>query len=276
MYLMKKIVLLLTIATSFSTFSQSKKLVIAENDSLKKEITDLQTQLIDLKSEVGAYKISTSKEVGKDDQSEFLYSVGVLVGSQIGEKGIGKIDFTIFNSGFYAGYLKTQEGSLENYSQVVRAFDQKMLSVELETQKKEGEAFLAENAKKEGIIVLPSGLQYEIIKEGTGVSPTAESEVTVHYTGKTLDGKVFDSSIERGQPATFGLSQVIKGWTEGVALMKPDATYMFYIPSELAYGERGAGGSIPPNATLIFEVQLIKVGESSIEDHDHSDANHTH
>ena len=276
MYIMRKIVLLFTFAASFNTFSQSKKVVIAENDSLKTEVTSLQQQLKDLQSEVEASKLNTSKEIAKNDESEFLYSVGVLVGSQIGQKGLGPIDFTIFNSGFYAGYTKNQEGTLENYSQVVRAFDQKILAIELEKQKKEGEAFLIENAKKEGITVLPSGLQYEVIKEGSGVSPTAESQVTVHYTGKTLDGSVFDSSVERGQPATFGLSQVIKGWTEGVALMKPGATYVFYIPSELAYGERGAGENIPPNATLIFDVELIKVGTSSIEEHDHSDPNHKH
>ena len=276
MYIMRKIVLLFTFAASFNTFSQSKKVVIAENDSLKTEVMSLQQQLKDLQSEVEASKLNTSKEIAKNDESEFLYSVGVLVGSQSGQKGIGPIDFTIFNSGYYAGYTKNQEGTLENYSQVVRAFDQKILAIELEKQKKEGEAFLIENAKKEGITVLPSGLQYEVIKEGSGVSPTAESQVTVHYTGKTLDGSVFDSSVERGQPATFGLSQVIKGWTEGVALMKPGATYVFYIPSELAYGERGAGENIPPNATLIFDVELIKVGTSSIEEHDHSDPNHKH
>jgi FKBP-type peptidyl-prolyl cis-trans isomerase FklB len=275
---MKKVIFALTLMTSLSTFAQSKKIVIAENDSLKKQLTELQTQLITLKSEVGAYKISTSKTVAKDDESEFLYSVGILVGNQIAEKGLGEIDFTIFNSGFYAGYTQTQEGNLDNYSQVVRMFDQKQNAVILEKQKKEGEAFLNENAQKEGVIVLPSGLQYKVIKEGNGVSPTSDQTVTVHYTGKTLDGNVFDSSIERGQPATFGLSQVIKGWTEGVSLMKPGATYMFYIPSELAYGERGAGASIPPNATLIFEVQLIEVATPAEKDteHDHSDPNHKH
>ena len=112
---MKKVIFAIALMTSLSTFAQSKKVVIAENDSLKKQVSDLQSQLIDLKSEVGAYKISTSKSVTKDEESEFLYSVGVLVGSQIGEKGLGKIDFSIFNSGFYGGYTKTQEGSLENY-----------------------------------------------------------------------------------------------------------------------------------------------------------------
>ncbi|MDQ7089236.1 MAG: FKBP-type peptidyl-prolyl cis-trans isomerase [Methylococcales bacterium] len=122
-----------------------------------------------------------------------------------------------------------------------------------------GIAFLAENAKKEGIITTESGLQYEILTEGTGGSPAASNQVTVHYLGTTLDGNEFDSSYGRGSPATFPLNRVIAGWTEGLQLMKEGAKYRFFIPSDLAYGERGAGANIPANAALIFEVELIKV-----------------
>ena len=122
-----------------------------------------------------------------------------------------------------------------------------------------GEAFLAENKNKAGVKTTGSGLQYEVITEGTGASPTAEQTVVVHYTGSLLNGKVFDSSVERGEPATFPLNRVIPGWTEAIQLMKEGAKYKFYIPSELAYGERGAGQDIPGNATLIFEVELIEV-----------------
>lgn len=106
-----------------------------------------------------------------------------------------------------------------------------------------------------------SGLKYLVINEGTGAQPTAEDEVTVHYTGRLLSGKVFDSSVQRGEPATFPLNGVIRGWTEGLQLMKEGAKYIFYIPSNLAYGERGAGADIPPYADLIFEVDLIKVNK---------------
>ena len=127
--------------------------------------------------------------------------------------------------------------------------------------KKEGEAFLAENKKKPGITTLPSCLQYKMLTEGKGKTPKATDKVTVHYRGTLIDGAEFDSSYKRGQPATFGLNQVIKGWTEGVQLMKEGGKIQLFVPSELGYGERGAGGQIGPNATLIFEVELISVGE---------------
>lgn len=123
----------------------------------------------------------------------------------------------------------------------------------------EGAAFLAENAKKKDVITTSSGLQYEVLKAGNGAKPTAASKVTVHYKGTTLDGNEFDSSYKRGMPATFPLNRVIPGWTEGLQLMQEGAKYRFYIPADLAYGERGAGRDIGPNATLIFDVELLKV-----------------
>lgn len=129
-----------------------------------------------------------------------------------------------------------------------------------EENKAAGAAFLAENAKKANIVTTKSGLQYEVLTPGKGTtSPSATSNVTVHYKGTTLDGKEFDSSYSRGEPATFPLNRVIPGWTEGVQLMTEGAKYRFYIPSELAYGEQGAGRDIGPNATLIFDVELIKI-----------------
>ncbi|MDA3928378.1 MAG: FKBP-type peptidyl-prolyl cis-trans isomerase [Prolixibacteraceae bacterium] len=122
-----------------------------------------------------------------------------------------------------------------------------------------GEAFLAENAKKEGVTVTESGLQYEVMVQVEGEKPTAESTVKVHYHGTTIDGEVFDSSVDRGEPAQFPLNGVIKGWTEGVQLMTVGSKYKFVVPADLAYGERGAGGSIGPNSTLIFEVELLEI-----------------
>ncbi len=125
--------------------------------------------------------------------------------------------------------------------------------------KGEGEAFLAENKKRAGVVTTPSGLQYEIVKEGTGRQPKASDTVRCHYEGTLIDGTIFDSSYRRNQPAEFGLRQVIAGWTEGVQLMKEGSIFKFYIPYNLAYGEHGAGADIPPYAALIFTVELLKV-----------------
>ncbi|MEM7697499.1 MAG: FKBP-type peptidyl-prolyl cis-trans isomerase, partial [Verrucomicrobiota bacterium] len=121
--------------------------------------------------------------------------------------------------------------------------------------------FLEDNAKKDGVTTTSSGLQYEVITEGDGAKPAATDTVTVHYHGTLIDGTVFDSSVERGQPTSFPLNRVISGWTEGLQLMPTGSKYRFTIPSDLAYGDRGAGTDIPPGATLVFEVELIKIGE---------------
>ncbi len=125
--------------------------------------------------------------------------------------------------------------------------------------KEEGEKFLNENKTKKDVITTESGLQYQVVTEGTGEKPTAEDKVKVHYTGTLLDGTVFDSSVERGEPAEFGVGQVIKGWTEVLQLMPAGSKYIVWIPSELAYGERGAGGDIKPNSTLKFEIELLEI-----------------
>jgi len=133
-----------------------------------------------------------------------------------------------------------------------------------EKNKKDGDAFLAENRKKEGVKTTVSGLQYKVLAEGKGGSPKATDKVSVNYRGTLIDGTEFDSSYKRGEPAAFGLNQVIKGWTEGIQLMKAGGKYTFTIPSELAYGERGTpGGPIGPNAVLIFEVELLSIGEKA-------------
>jgi FKBP-type peptidyl-prolyl cis-trans isomerase FklB len=125
--------------------------------------------------------------------------------------------------------------------------------------KEEGKNFLAENAKRPGVVTLPSGLQYEVIKEGKGAKPSVTDRVNVHYHGTLINGKVFDSSVDRGEPITFGVQEVIKGWTEGLQLMNEGAKYKLYIPANLAYGDRGAGADIGPGETLVFEVELLKV-----------------
>ncbi len=152
------------------------------------------------------------------------------------------------------------------YHQIMQDFQKKLQEVVAEQKKKvadanaeAGKKFLEENAKKDGIQVTASGLQYEVIQEGAGDHPAATDVVKVHYEGTLLNGQIFDSSIKRGEPVEFPLNQVIPGWTEGVQLMTPGSKYRFYIPSGLAYGERGAGEMIGPNSTLIFDVELIEI-----------------
>ncbi len=130
---------------------------------------------------------------------------------------------------------------------------------QIKDNKTVGREFMEQNAKNDSVVQTASGLQYMVLKEGTGAKPAAEDTVTVHYTGKLLDGTVFDSSVERGEPATFSLNSVIPGWTEGLQLMSEGSQYRLFIPSELAYGSKGAGDKILPNSTLIFDVELIKV-----------------
>lgn len=195
------------------------------------------------------------KKVEKmDNQKDSLsYALGVLMGGNLAGKEVD-IDEATFAAAFGAtvrgeDLLLDQEGA----NQIVQDFFQK-------ESVKEGINFLADNAKRSEVTTTASGLQYEVLQAGEGAQPLATDEVTVHYTGKLLDGTVFDSSVDRGEPATFPLNRVIRGWTEGVQLMKVGAKYRFYIPSDLAYGDQGAGADIKPGSTLIFDVELIKIG----------------
>ena len=148
---------------------------------------------------------------------------------------------------------------MQQFQQQVQEAGRAAAAKAAEANIKAGKEFLEANKAKEGVKVTASGLQYRIITEGTGAKPTARDKVKVHYTGKLIDGKVFDSSVQRGEPAEFGLTQVIAGWTEGLQLMSVGSKYRFFIPAELAYGDRGAPGAIPPCAALIFDVELLAI-----------------
>jgi FKBP-type peptidyl-prolyl cis-trans isomerase FklB len=193
------------------------------------------------------------------------YGFGYMMGKGNRET-VNDLDMEAFVSGFRDGYGgKDSTLTDEEIRATFMAYKQRREAEEVQAaaklgaeNTKTGTAFLVENGKKAGIKTTASGLQYEVLTEGTGASPKATDQVKVHYEGKMLDGTVFDSSVARGEPATFPLNQVIPGWTEGVQLMKEGAKYRFFIPSALAYGETGAS-TIPPNSVLIFDVELIKV-----------------
>lgn len=189
------------------------------------------------------------------------YGFGVLIAKNLQQQGVDSLDVSAFSKAVN-DVLKgndlamNAEASNQAVQQYMQAQQEKLNAGAIQ----EGKDFLANNAKREEVKTTESGLQYEVLTPGVGAKPTKDSQVTVHYTGKLIDGKVFDSSVERGQPATFGVTQVIAGWTEALQMMPQGAKWRLYIPYDLAYGPQGAGqGAIPPYATLIFEVELLEI-----------------
>lgn len=190
------------------------------------------------------------------------YAWGLAMGQQLKGMGVKDLDVESFKYAVKAIYDGTEPAiGMEEAQKLINDYLQDLQSKAEAAARAEGAKFLEENGKKENVKTTASGLQYVVEKEGTGAQPTAQDEVTVHYTGKLLNGQVFDSSVNRGEPATFPLNRVIPGWTEGVQLMKEGAKYTFFIPSDLAYGPQGVPGAIPPHSTLIFDVELIKVNK---------------
>lgn len=195
------------------------------------------------------------------------YALGLGIGHQLLQMGAGDLNIDDFANAIkdvLAGNeLKVSNRDAQQIVQDYFAQKEEKMNAERaaagKVHKEAGEKYLAENGKKDGVVTLPSGLQYKVLKKGNGKKPTAKDSVKCHYEGFLIDGTVFDSSVQRGEPAVFGLQQVIAGWTEGLQLMQEGAKYRFFIPYRLAYGEGGAGASIPPYAALIFDVELIKV-----------------
>jgi FKBP-type peptidyl-prolyl cis-trans isomerase FklB len=188
------------------------------------------------------------------------YSLGVNIGENI-KKQFENINLDNFEAGIKDVLEKELETKIsDNQAQaIINSYFSKKQKKESESMIEEGANYLQENAKKEGVTTLPSGLQYEVINDGTGPMPSIEDNVTTHYHGTLIDGTVFDSSVERGEPASFPVGGVIKGWTEALQLMSVGSKWKLYVPYDLAYGERGAGAQIGPYSTLIFEVELISI-----------------
>jgi FKBP-type peptidyl-prolyl cis-trans isomerase len=188
------------------------------------------------------------------------YSLGVLMASSVRSQGADTLDADAVAAAFRDVFEnKDLKVSLQEANSTVQAYMQAAADRKHAGAKEEGEKFLAENKVKPGVTTTASGLQYRVLKLGNGKTPKATSTVTVHYTGKLINEKVFDSSVQRGQPTSFGVGQVIRGWTEALQMMREGDKWILYIPYDLAYGPGGAGGDIPPYATLIFEVELLNV-----------------
>ena len=212
-----------------------------------------------------------------DDKKKAAYYAGIQIGQQISNQMVKGINHELFGDdstktislkNFMAGFvsgttgkggLMTVDSASMKAQEMMRSIKAKVLEKEFGANKKAGEEFLAKNAKAEGVVTLPSGVQYKVLKEGKGAIPADTSRVKVHYEGRTLDGKVFDSSYKRNQPTDFRANQVIKGWTEALTHMPAGSTWEVYIPQELAYGERQQGTDIKPFSVLIFKIELLEV-----------------
>ena len=190
------------------------------------------------------------------------YAWGLAMGSQLKAMGVKELDVTSFSDAVKAAFNGEETAiTPEEAQKIINEYLTELQEKATKMAREAGEKFLNENKGKENVQVTSSGLQYIVEKEGEGAQPSAEDEVTVHYTGKLLDGTVFDSSVNRGEPATFPLNRVIPGWTECLQLMKEGGKTVFFIPSDLAYGAQGVPNAIPPHSVLIFEVELIKVNK---------------
>ena len=206
----------------------------------------------------------------KTEKDKLSYAIGMNIGNNLERQSL-ELNPEIISKGIQDSLTDSKTLMTEQeYSDTMTAFEREMklkqvakLKELTEKNKQEGEAFLAENKKKDAVITLPSGLQYKVIKKGAGKTPKATDTVTVNYRGTLINGTEFDSSYLRGQPASFKVNGVIRGWTEALQLMKEGAEWQLYIPSELAYGERGVGRDIGPYSTLIFEVELISINDQA-------------
>lgn len=209
------------------------------------------------------FKKSVKLNNGLDSAS---YAIGILNGSgfrqNIATVPGGELNIDLLLAGFEET-LRTDSAktkiTMEEAQTFIQEYFNRIQTEQASQSKEEGDKFLEENKAKPGVITTESGLQYQVITEGTGERPKATDQVKVHYTGSLLDGKVFDSSVERGEPATFQVDRVIKGWTEGLQIMPVGSKYIFWIPSDLGYGERGSGPDIKPNSMLKFEVELLEI-----------------
>ena len=248
----KSIVVFAALLTGVVSFGQKKK-------DLIKEVAQLKAQTTALKEKVGAFE--KAKELNLEDQQQrFSYNFGVSVGNNLKTMGFDSLSANAFATAIEDVLKGEEKIAIQDAQREVQTTIQAKQEEIAKAQSAEGELFLAENAKRTEVVTTESGLQYEVLASGEGAQPKPSEKVKVHYTGTLINGKVFDSSVERGTPAVFGVTQVIKGWQEALQLMKVGDKWKVFIPQNLAYGQRGAGnGDIPPFAALIFEMELLAI-----------------
>jgi len=240
----------------FISFGQKKK-------DLIKELAKIKAQSIEMQEKITAFE--KSKELNLEDSiQKFSYAYGLALGNTLKENGLDSVSYNAFAIAIEDGITGNGKMEIDASDELIRTTIEK-IKVAKDLARKEKEIhFLTENGKREGVITTDSGLQYEILKAADGAKPFLSESVKVHYTGMLINGKTFDSSVDRGEPATFGVDKVIKGWQEALVLMPVGSKWKVYIPHELAYGTRDVGnGLIPAYSTLIFEMELLSIEKSN-------------
>lgn len=230
-----------------------------KKNDLIKEVAQLKAATAKMQSQLNAIEKANELDL-KDSLQFFSYAFGTSIGSNLKTVGFDSLSYNAFSMALKDALKGEEKMSVQDAQMTIKTTIQSKQEEIAKELSKEGELFLAENGKRPEVITTESGLQYEIINRGSGSKPMASDRVKVHYTGTFIDGKVFDSSIRRGEPTIFGVSQVISGWTEALLLMPVGSKWRVFIPQDLAYGPRGAGGGeIPPYAALIFEMELLGI-----------------
>ena len=246
----RSIIFLIVLLFGFSSFAQKKKDLIAEVAQLKAKATELKAQL---------NTMVKSKELDlQDSLQSFSYAFGTSIGSNLKTVGFDSLSYNAFSLALEDALKGEEKMQIQDAQMLIKSTIQAKQEALAKAQSAEGEAFLEENGKRSEVVTTESGLQYEVLTEGKGAIPVSTDKVKVHYTGTLIDGTVFDSSIRRGEPTTFGVTQVIQGWTEALLLMPVGSKWKVFIPQDLAYGPRAAG-QIPPYAALIFEMELLGI-----------------
>lgn len=248
------IVVIAAFLISTVSFGQKKKDLISQVTKLKTQVSQVQSKLD---------KVEKAKIVNLDEELQnFSYAFGVSVANNLKTVGFDSLSYNSFAAALEDVMKDREKMNLKDAQAKVQSTITTLQEKEAKEKSAEGELFLAENGKRPEVITTESGLQYEIINKGDGAIPIAANKVKVHYTGMLIGGKVFDSSVERGEPTTFGVTQVIKGWQQVLQLMPVGSKWKVFIPQDLAYGQRGAGGGeIPPYSALIFEMELLEIIE---------------
>lgn len=249
---MQKSLVIVVLFFGLTSFGQKKK-------DLIKEVALLKALAIEMQAELNAIAKANELDL-KDSLQNFSYAFGTSIGNNLKTVGFDSISYSAFSSALEDAIKGEEKMSIQEAQKLIKTTIQGKQEEIAKVQSKEGELFLADNGKRPEVVTTESGLQYEILNKGDGAIPTSTDKVKVHYTGTLINGKVFDSSIARGEPTKFGVSQVISGWTEALLLMPVGSKWKVFIPQDLAYGPRGAGGGeIPPYAALIFEMELLAI-----------------